>query len=292
MDLRGWFRFSDRNNSPYQPVGPSMITTQRLWHESRGSINDPNWIAEDWSIRSVLVPTDKLEEAAETLEESYPSQPVGWRDAYEFDFGEYTEVGGIPLYPWNLSYEDPITRTLKVTLRQDFITYHVLEEREPGRYYHPTANMLVAQYDIDSHRLYKPTPRISVHRDFLKDFLAARGMGLLISIVADRFANAGSEVELEIDDLEDEVVDVQTRISTIVHTPDDTGHPFFRGRSILRRNLVIQPYDKPRIERSPWPYYDELPTNAPDAPHFIVDAEGGKKRLGRFRLPVVSLLPS
>ncbi|MEQ9481001.1 hypothetical protein [Coleofasciculus sp. F4-SAH-05] len=133
--------------------------------------------------------------------------------------------------------------------------------------------------NLDSHKTYDPTDRVIIHRDYLRDFLSALGMGLLISVTADRFANAATEEELEIEPSENKQIDELTWISTNIHTPDFTKHSSFRGRSILRRNFIIEPYDRPKFERSPWYFFGEDPIQESELPSFIVNDEGKRQAL-------------
>lgn len=107
-------------------------------------------------------------------------------------------------------------------------------------------------------------------------------MGLLISIVADRFGNAPTADELELEQVEDEQIDDFTWLSTTIHSAEFTGHGYFRGRSTLRRNFIIEPYGMPRVERSPWPYFGEIPIQEGELPRFIVDSEGKRQTLAEF----------
>jgi hypothetical protein len=104
-------------------------------------------------------------------------------------------------------------------------------------------------------------------------------MGLLISVVADRFANSSTEEELELDQFEDNQIDEFTWLSTSLFTPEDTGYGYFRGRSILRRNFMIEPYERPKFECSPWHYFGKQPTQEAGLPNFIVNNEGKRQAL-------------
>lgn len=132
---------------------------------------------------------------------------------------------------------------------------------------------------MESHPICDPTPKVTIHRNYLQDFLAAVGMGLVISVVADRFANALNEGALQLEGSGEQKVDELTSLSTSIHSPEFTHHGHFRGRSILRRNFVIEPYPEPKFERSPWHFYGAKSAENTAAPTFIVNAEGGKKTL-------------
>ena len=120
---------------------------------------------------------------------------------------------------------------------------------------------------------------MQIHRDYLRDFLASINMGLLISVVADRFANAATQEALELEEFEHKEIDEFTWLSSNIHASEFTGHGYFRGRSILRRNFIIQPYDTPKFERSPWHYFGNKSVEESEAPRFIVNDEGEKKIL-------------
>jgi hypothetical protein len=182
----------------------------------------------------------------------------------------------------SFSRKHPITKELIIELCHELIIYHCLEKRNPTQYYHPLENIIVVEANIDSHKIFAPTPRVTVHRDYLRDFLAAIKMGLLISVVADRFANASTEDELELEQVENEQIENFTWLSTNIHSSEFTKNGYFRGRSILRRNFIIEPYDTPRVERSPWHYFGELPIQEGELPRFIVDSEGKRQTLAEF----------
>lgn len=285
MILRDWFQYSDRDRLPYNPTINTTITTEGFWRTSTNDFDSPDWRCEEWLIHSTLVPINQLYAAAEVLSSSYLTFETGWDDVAFFDFGEYKKIREIELYPWSFVRKHPVNQELIIELRQDFITYHCLEQRSKTEYYHPLENIRVAETRVDSHQIFDPTPRVTVHRDYLRDFLAAREMGLLISIVADRFANARTETELEIDEVDNELIADFTKLSTNIHTPDFTGHGYFRGRSILHRNLIIEPYETPKVERSPWHYFGELPNREGELPRFIVNSEGDKQTLSKNSYP-------
>lgn len=280
MQIRDWFQYSDREKHPYNPTIGTSIIIEGFWRNEFSEFNSPDWRREEWLIRSALVPINQLNTAAaEITSPHYLTFEMGWDSEDQFSFGDYSRYGEIQLYALAQLVKHPISQDFAVELSRDLITYHALQKRTPSHYYHPVDNILVAETKLDSHKIYDPTARVIIHRDYLRDFLAALGMGLLISLTADRFANAVTEDELELDQIEDEQIDELTWISTNIHTPEFTYHKCFRGRSILRRNFVIEPYDRPRFERSPWYYFGESVIEDSELPSFIVNDEGKRQSL-------------
>jgi hypothetical protein len=62
------------------------------------------------------------------------------------------------------------------------------------------------------------------------------------------------------------------------------------GRSSLYWNLVVEPYEHPKPERSPWPYFRppgaSLSTPDQDRPRFIADIEGTRIVLSDYNHPL------
>jgi hypothetical protein len=239
---KGWFLYADRDNSRYNPTFGDMITTRKFWREDKGNIDSPDWVSEEWFIISALIPKEQLALAAECLSDRYLDFHVGWHGNKDgFDFGDYINVGDIDIYAWNFISKDPVSGSTIVELRQDFELYHLLKSSDGKEYRHPIDNLIVAEIGIDLHRFYDPTPRIEVQKDYLRDYLAAREMGLLISIVADRFANIDNGDELDLEKLDEESMGNNTWITTIIHEPDP-GKSFHLIRSTLWRNIIIGPH--------------------------------------------------
>lgn len=280
MKLRDWFQYSDRENSPFNPTNDTTITIKSFWRNESSEFNSSDWRSEEWLINSALVPVDQLNMAAtKTWYPHHFTFELGWTYEGQFSFGDYSQYGEIELHTLAQLVKHPISQEFNVELSRKFITYHALQERQKSKYYHPIDNILVAETNLDSHKNSDPTARVIIHRDYLRDFLAALGMGLLISITADRFANAVTEEELELAKIEDGKIDQFTSISTNIHPPEFTYHGSFRGRSILRCNFIIEPYDKPKFERSPWYYFGEQSTPESELPSFIVNDEGNRQSL-------------
>lgn len=132
-----------------------------------------------------------MDNAATIIKSPYDLKfDTGWNFQDQFNFGDYSHYGDIDLYPLVLLIKHPITKEFNVELSRDFFTYHALLKDNNSQYHHPVDNILVAEAILDPHQYYDPTASVTVHRHYLRDFLAALNMGLLICVVADRFANA------------------------------------------------------------------------------------------------------
>jgi hypothetical protein len=114
----------------------------------------------------------------------------------------------------------------------------------------------------------------------LRDYLAARKASLLISIVADRFANAPTVDELELEPIEQESISEHAWITTAVRKEGRPHSPkYAMGSSSLYWNVVIRGYPEPKQLRSAWYFHDERRQSKADgqsAPTFIVDPEGNR----------------
>ena len=278
-ELHDWFRFADRDRAPYNPLATEMIATDRFWRtDVRGSAGSPDWIAEEWAISSVLVPTAQLEQAADVLYGPDIGPGLGWvGDDDTFGFGEQEYQRGIETHAWVLSW--PAAEDIEtVMLRQDFLLYHALRAGGAGRYVHPIEGLVVAEVRLDAHSLHHPTPNVTVHRDYLRDYLAAKRMGLIICLVSDRFASASGEEALGLDPLVENDKIGEHTWTTRNLTGASTASVIV-GRSTLWRNFIIAPHDRSRIDRSPWHHIGPEPTETRDAPQFILDADGNRGTL-------------
>ncbi len=280
LTLRDWFLYSDREKLDFNPTIGTTITIERLWEGEKSDLNSPDWRREECLIRSALVPVDQLHAAAaEIPSPHYLSFEMGWGSQDQFSFGDYARYKAIQLYPLALMIRHPITEEDTIELNYKFLIYHALIKKNSAKYYHPLDNIQVAETYIDFHKFHNPTARVTIHRDYLRDFLATVKMGLLISVAADRFANAPTEEGLELNPVEDLKIDEFSTISSYVHDPKFTNRGYFAGRSILHRSFIIQPYDMPRFERSPWYYYGEKRIGESELPVFIVNNEGKRQAL-------------
>ncbi len=277
-DIPAWLRYEDRNAPRYHPVGSTNVTTNRHWDVQHENPSSENWISEGWTIRSELVALGEIERAADTRWDDSPLIEVGWDDETDFNFGESSLAHGVTLLPWCLVWNHPVHDDLRVQLRRDFSLYHALDEREPGKFYHPLDQTLVAEIRIDTHSFLAPTPNVMVHQGYLRDFLAARQLGMLIRIVADRFVNARAEADLGISTTDVEPVEPGIWIRTTVGSSRRLGCDGRMGRSSLWRNIVISPSDKPHTERTPWLYLYERETEV-ESPTFIIDSDGRRGQL-------------
>jgi len=279
MHLRDWFQYSDREKFPYNPTTGTSIIIEKCWGKEISDFNSPDWRREEWLIHSALVPIDQLDVAAITIESPNDLNfEMGWTFDNRFMFGNCSSYDEIQVYPLAQLIKNPISQEFNVDLIREFIIYHALEKRNESQYYHPVDDLLVAETKLDFHEIYDPTANVRIHRDYLRDFLAALDMGLLISLIAERCANSVTADELEIDRIEDKQIDQLTYIGTSVHTPEFTHHGCFRGRSVLRQNFVVKPYDRPKFERSPWYHFGKAVDDS-QLPSFIVNDEGHRESL-------------
>ncbi|WP_414552840.1 hypothetical protein [Anabaena sp. CCY 0017] len=280
MALLNWFQYSDREESPYNPTNGSTITLESFWVKEEGKFDAVDWQREEWLTKSALVPIEQLNEAAIKIKSPDDLKfHIGWDYDDKFNFGNFTQYGEIELFPLYNLIKHPVNQDYQIELSREFTIYHALEKRHQTEYYHPVDQILVAETKLDSHAIYDPTARVTIHRDYLRDFLAEQEMGLLIAVIADRFANAGTEEELELEQIEDKQIDEFTWLSTIIHPPEHTHHSFSRGRSIFRRNFIIKPYDKPKYERTPWYYFGKKYIDEDQLPKFKINDEGEEKPL-------------
>lgn len=271
-----WFQFADMDQAPYNPILDSMITIERFWQKKSGSFEETNWRSEEWLIRSALVPVEQLHDAALHIQSAHRLKFfLGW-EKDSFNFGESSRYADIQLYPIAIFQNHPISKESSITLSHQFISYHALEKRGQTQYFHPLDNLVAAEAIIETHDVYDNSGWVVIHTDYLRDFLATVNMGLLISIVADRFANAPTRAALEIEPDKRDQIDEYTTISTSLHTPRLAKHQHFRGRSILNRNIIVEPYNRPKYHRSPWPFYGEDLYQDDEYPTFIINIEGDK----------------
>jgi hypothetical protein len=281
MTLHDWFQYTDRDKSPHNPIIDTMITVDRFWQgDEKGKYDSPTWQKEKWLTHSILVPIEYLKIlATKKIDPQELEVSIGWDLKGKFDFGEYLMYEGIQLYPLVSSIKHPITQEITLELNSKFIRYHALQKRNEYQYFHPKDNILVAETRLDNHEIYDPTPNIKIYRDYLQDFLAVAKMGLLISVVADRFANTLTEDELGISNGEEKQIGEFTWLSTNTSPSENSNPQYFHGRSILRRNFIIEPHDRPKFARSPWHYFGEKLIKESEQPKFIINDKGDKKAL-------------
>lgn len=283
-DVRAWLRFQDRDRAPYFPSVETTVTTNRTWDVDNGESSSPDWTHEGWSIRSELVPLDQLDKAGTIRWEDHRLIEIGWQAENEYDFGETAHACGVTLLPWCHWWRHPVSGKPLLYLREDFQRYHALVEAADGEFRHPTDDIVVAKLVIETHPFFEPVAHVEVHESYLRDFLAARRWGMLIRIVADRFANATSVAALGVIDTVLESVAQGTWIQTTTRRADDLGFAGFLGRGTLWRNIVIRPFDRPRTDRTPWPYFYARP-DPTNAPQYIVNTAGDRKLLNAAECP-------
>ncbi|WP_143594058.1 hypothetical protein [Synechococcus sp. BO 8801] len=281
MNLDQWLRYEDRINAHFNPFHGAEINLVDFHVQEDGSFDQPTWRKEEWLIRSAITPVHDAALVAELARSpDYLEFEQGWSCADKFDFGNHRRLGDAVIYPISDIFLHPISKILAVSPSKDFCRYHALEEREAGKYYHPVAEILVAQCSVVEHTIFDPTPKVVIHRDFLRDFLSAGEMSLIISVVVNRFANSEAEADLGIMQNDEIQPEEHESICTSIQSPETTHGKFFRGRSILLRTLIVDPCDEPRYDRSPW-YFSRIehPIEHQELPLFIVDDEGTKKKL-------------
>jgi hypothetical protein len=256
---------------------------ERFWQNESGEVDAMDWKKEEWLIKSALVPIEELGSIIETnLSPHDLSFRIGWNTQNEFDFGSSIQHGEFHLYPLIRFSKHPISQRHDIGLTNNFLNYHALQKRNQTDYIHPIDDILVAEVCLDNHEIYEDSGRVSIYIDYLRDFLAATRKGVIISIIADRFSTAETEEKLGISHLEEFQLDDYTWIRTDIHSPQITHSEFYRGRSTLRRNIAIEPYERPKYERNPWPYYGEdLFAEEEDYPQFIINSQGEKRTLPR-----------
>lgn len=287
ISISEWLLYSDIDKPFLNPLSNTAIVTERFFDKESGTQDSPDWRREEYLIRSAFIPIDKIRSIAEGMPSPHGlTFDRGWDSDDEFDFGDHLRYRNTVIFPLSTLIKHPVTKEYKIELSYKFITYHALLTDDNFKYYHPIDNILVVDTEIEEHRFYNPSARVTVHRDYLRDFMSATNTGLLISIVADRFANALSKDDLGITPIQDEAIDDLSTITTIIHQPASEGG-LIQGRSILHRNMILDPYDAPKFERSPWHFFGKPQVDESQLPVFIVNNEGKKQSL-----PTNRYLPS
>lgn len=268
QSLRDWFFFTDRQT--YSPVQATSITTHALIDRRSGSIDEIGSMREEWLIRSAFVDADKLDDVHHPADPHAFDFSPSWDGGLTFHFADRFKIREADAYPLIITRTHPISDKLEVELRPDFRWYHFLPAAGE-EYRHPLDDIVVASVRVETHDFYNPTPRVSLHPDYLRDYLAARKFALVIAVAADRFATRATEAELEITTTKEPMrIDDVTAIWPITHP--DKQSPF--GRSSLYWSIVVHPYPRPRPERSAWHYFGDLPDDGSVSPTFVLDAEG------------------
>jgi hypothetical protein len=183
MSRRDWFSFKDRREPVFHPIGTDSVTTRRFTYASYQTQDAVDWESEQWEVHAALIPlegaTDALIRALQTT--AYPlSFCPSWIDGESFDFAESGNLEGLRVFPWIYTRKHPVSQQLIIEPRQDFLLYHALDARHDGAYIHPLDNITVLQAVAEQHGFYAPQSHVTVHLNYLRDYLAARRMGLLI----------------------------------------------------------------------------------------------------------------
>jgi hypothetical protein len=163
-----------------------------------------------------------------------------------------------------------------VEIQRDFITYHALDPRGSGNQYelvHPLDGLDVVRVRIEKHAYYHPMLRLEVHRDYLRDYLASAGLGMVVGAVSDRFRNAPAA-----DNMAGLHAQAPSDVDVSVNEITEHHERYWSARSTLLRTVAIKPYPAPKPERSPWHCFD-LPSASSNL-EFIADAEGKRCTLG------------
>jgi hypothetical protein len=271
--LAKWLAYADVDSELKRFSGGDYIVTNAFTHHSSGEASTSRWEMEEWCVSSVLVPVDQVEEAQRVLTFHDLKVEPQWIDRYHFDFGTSARLKGIPVTLWSFLREHRATGKRLAEIQRDFLTYHALDQRGNGDQYelvHPLDSLDVVRIRIEKHAFYSPTLRLEVHRDYLRDYLAASELCMLIGAVADRCRNAPTAEHMSAA-LSESPGDVEV----FVHEITEHKERFSRARSTLRRTTIVKPYSAPKPERSPWHCYDLPPEESPNL-EFISDSEGRK----------------
>jgi hypothetical protein len=282
--LLNWLSYSNRDEHPYNPTLNTEIITDVFWSENKHERDSLDWQKEEWLIRSALVPIDQinnLHRFIPPLHLHFEDQ-IGWNGDGHFNFAQKT-FDQVDLYPWVFTFRNPINRKLIVKPHQDFFIYHCLDENAKIKYYHPLDNIAIIETNIDSHDFYESSPNVKVHRNYLRDYLAAKKMALLISVVSDRFANTETVEQLGFEDNQNKQIDKYTSWEITISPPEYTNNGYFMSRATLYRSFIIKPFPFPKVDRTPWYYYGTTPEDNLQLPHFILDEEGQRSTLDGYQ---------
>jgi hypothetical protein len=271
--LTRWLTYGDMDSGLSCFVSGDYIVTNMFAHRSVGDPASSIWEMEEWCVCSALVSLERLEEAQSVLAFDNLSVEPQWVDRRRFDFGVAAQARGIPIKPWLFARKHSANGTLVAEIQRDFLIYHALDQRGSGEQYefvHPLDSLDVVRVRVEKHAFYSPTLRLEVHRDYLRDYLAAADLGMVVGAVAHRFRNATVA-----ETLAGTQSQVPGDVDVYVHEITDYNERHWRARSILRRTTAVWPYPSPKPERSPWHCYD-LPSEVHTNLEFIADAEGRK----------------
>src|SRR5258708_486840 len=119
-----WLMYSNIDSDLAQFIGGDYIVTDAFSHRSVGEPSSSTWEMEEWSVRSVLVPAERLEDAQRVLTFHDLGIEPQWIDRQRFDFGDAADLKGIPAKPWSFMREHRTTGVHYVEIQRDFSTYH------------------------------------------------------------------------------------------------------------------------------------------------------------------------
>ena len=267
-DLAPWLRYEDR-----ELPQSGMLTVQEQVVESTGDPNAAGWRSDQWQVNCALVPADQAEKALGADFDSWHCFPSGWDENGSFDFAGHRCR---PFYMEAFVFQrrHPLHRNTVVELCHDFVWYHMLDRPSPQVYFHPGENVEVARIGFPDHPDAWAT--VTVHLDFLRDFLATCHRALLLWFVVDRFATFDNVGQIALAAHARQCsAPGEFRQIDVVEVPDFGG--YWRVRSILWRNYLVPPYPEPKRERNPWfiPPDDPRRTSS----EFYLNDEGRKGSL-------------
>jgi hypothetical protein len=267
------------------PVTGATIITHQLLDRRVGKREDVEWEQEEWSVRAFLVAHDPAADSLRRVLGSIRAHDVDftpwWPEADTFNFGEASTLAGVEVFPWLYVRTHPLTDILITEPRPDFIRYHCLDRRAGKpflEYIYPIDDIAVLRTSVTEHSFYNPTPYSAVHRDYLRDYLAAKKVALVVAVVADRFANAAEDEDLELEIVKEASISENAWITTTLHSAQQSPYGLAMGRSSLHWNLAVLPYEHPKVARSYWSYFgdDANGTDMDPPPLFTANPEGNR----------------
>ena len=277
LSLANWLQFAD-HRTHFDGSG-ATIPTNMLTRADRDTYDEVGWEREDWEVNAVLVRLDAAKHAIlEDLDDVRRYQlgkttfAMGW-SGREFNFGEYENFGQLTLQPWIIRVTDPLTEKLAFEPRPDFIRYHGLRTNPgdgPTIFRQPVEDIAALTLQTTISKYDELFLSASVHRDYLRDYLAARSAALAISVTGDRFTVVSSGELTGIEGLPEHDIDDHVSILPILRDTLD-GNTF--ARVTLYETLIVLPFDRPNTNRTLW-YYGgpREPNDDQAAPTFLVDA--------------------
>jgi len=280
LPLCDWLSYSDRDHHPLFPINSSYVTTH--WYSESDKTNEENHLKnrkEKFLTNSALIRLQDFKQAQiiNWQDKDLDISP-GWNDDGSFDFGTSAISKGIEIFPFVHIWRHPVTQSLQLRIRPDFEAYHALESRDKceDKLFHPLDRTAVIQMEVLEFDFTESSPGIRVHQSYLRDYLAARNMALVISVVCNRFANATDHEIQSVKQVEDYQIEPSTWITTEVRdwNPQAVACGIYRTRSILWRTVVIEPFESPNINGTAWYTPNRLKKDLPLPSGFKVDSAG------------------